>query len=235
MTITNTSTHDLLLPVILHPSGTREPIPRRAAERQGRGPDGSWLIDLSADLPADGVLEPGESSTGRTLTITTINGIPVAYDPYVSGVIAASVPPVFVTDPVTTATVGQAYQYQAIGFVPDADQLSYLVDSGPTGLTVDPASGLVTWTPASNGPAEAQVVLQVFDAEGARRPGVHHRRVRRDSTAGVHRLTGRSGRQGRNGTTTLTVQANDTTGSLLTYFASTFRRVRPFLTRRSRP
>ena len=70
VTITNTSTHNVLLPVVLHLT----PLDQFAGEPQGnigRAADGSWLIDLSGDLPADGILEPGQSSTGQTITVTT--------------------------------------------------------------------------------------------------------------------------------------------------------------------
>ena len=34
------------------------------------------------------------------------------------------------------------------------------------GMTVDPATGLVTWTPTLASPAQAPVVLQVYDSAG---------------------------------------------------------------------
>jgi hypothetical protein len=105
VTLTNTSTHPLLLPVVLHLT----PVNQFAGEpegTQGRAPDGSWLIDLSGNLPVGGILEPGQSSLGRTITIDSSNGRPVAFDPGVSGVPAGNDAPVFVTEPVTTAAVG---------------------------------------------------------------------------------------------------------------------------------
>ena len=83
-----------------------------------------------------------------------------------TGVRAGNEPPVFITNPTTTAMVGQQYRYQAIGFDSDGDQLSYVLDVAPAGMTVDPASGLVTWTPTSTSPTQAQVVLQVYDSAG---------------------------------------------------------------------
>jgi len=219
VTITNTSTHDLLLPVVLHLSPVNQ-YPGEPQGNEGRAPDGSWLIDLSGDLPANGILEPGQSSAGQTITIDSANGTPVAYDPWVSGVLAGNEAPVFVTDPVTTATVGQQYQYQAIGFDPDGDQLSYVLDGGPAGMTVDPASGLVTWTPTLTSPAQAQVVLQVYDSAGTpatqafiiQVPGVIQPPAFNGLPAEV---------DGKEGVPlTLLVQATDPNGDLLSYFAS---------------
>jgi hypothetical protein len=60
VTVTNTGTHALVLPVVLQLS----PLAHFAGEpvgAQGRAADGSWLIDLSAALP-DGLLRPGSRS-----------------------------------------------------------------------------------------------------------------------------------------------------------------------------
>src|SRR5262249_24011247 len=47
---------------------------------------------------------------------------------------------------------------------PDGDALTFSVVSGPQGLTIDPASGLVTWTPAADQAGDSnQVNLQVSD------------------------------------------------------------------------
>ena len=43
----------------------REPVPGEPEGNEGRAPDGSWIIDLSGDLPADGILGPGQSSAGQ--------------------------------------------------------------------------------------------------------------------------------------------------------------------------
>ncbi len=219
VTITNTSTHDLLLPVVLHLTPVNQ-YPGEPQGNEGRAPDGSWLIDLSGDLPASGILEPGQSSAGQTITIDSPNGTPVAYDPWASGVLAGNEAPVFVTSPVTTATVGQEYQYQAIGFDPDGDQLSYLLDGGPAGMTVDPATGLLTWTPTLSSPALAQVVLQVYDSSGTpatqafivQVPGVNPPPAFNGLPAEV------DGKEG--APLTLVVHATDPSGDLLAYFAS---------------
>ncbi len=166
VTITNTSTHNLLLPVVLHLT----PLDQFAGEPQGnsgRAADGSWLIDLSGDLPADGILGPGQSSSGQTITVTTPDDETVNYDTGVTGVTAGNRAPVFVTNPVTTATAGQVYRYQAIGFDTDSGGLSYLLASGPAGMMMDPKTGLVTWNPTASSPAHVRVAVQVYDGDGA--------------------------------------------------------------------
>ncbi|HEX4609016.1 MAG TPA: putative Ig domain-containing protein, partial [Urbifossiella sp.] len=165
VTVTNTSPHDVLVPVVLRLTPVNN-FPGQPQGNQGRAPDGSWLIDLGADLPADGILHPGQSSAGRTITIISTGGRTVAYDPGVTGVPQHNSAPVFVSLPVAGAVVGQPYQYQAIGFDPDGDALSYLLVRGPAGMTVDAATGLVRWTPTAASAAPAVVSLQVYDAAG---------------------------------------------------------------------
>jgi hypothetical protein len=70
---------------------------------------------------------------------------------YTIGAIAAPPdrPPVFTSAPVVDASVNTPYSYQATAHDPDADPLAFSVVSGPPGLTIDPAGGLVKWTPAA--------------------------------------------------------------------------------------
>jgi RHS repeat-associated protein len=62
-------------------------------------------------------------------------------------------PPVIVTDPVTTATPGQTYTYEVDAVDPDSDPLTYSLTTAPTGMTIDPASGQITWAVPSSTPA----------------------------------------------------------------------------------
>lgn len=55
--------------------------------------------------------------------------------------------PVFLSSPVTKATVGQAYYYdvEASG----KPTLTYSLTQAPDGMTIDPSTGLISWTPAT--------------------------------------------------------------------------------------
>ncbi|WP_292745723.1 Ig-like domain-containing protein, partial [Nostoc sp. NMS4] len=56
-------------------------------------------------------------------------------------------PPSFVTDPVVDAAVNQPYIYNSSSVDPDQDPLTYNLIIGPDGMTVDPITGQVKWTP----------------------------------------------------------------------------------------
>jgi YD repeat-containing protein len=62
------------------------------------------------------------------------------------------------------ANVGSAYQYQIEASDPDGQTLRYQLLESPQGMTIDAASGLLSWTTPVNG--NYQVVVAVFDSEG---------------------------------------------------------------------
>src|SRR6185436_9852949 len=68
VTVTNRSTRDLLLPLLLS-LDPQQNVVAEPLENVGRTADGAWLIDLSGNL-SGGLLRSGESTVGRTVTIS---------------------------------------------------------------------------------------------------------------------------------------------------------------------
>jgi hypothetical protein len=65
---------------------------------------------------------------------------------------AANSPPGFTSTPPKVASVGALYEYDANATDPDNDPLYYYLPSvKPDNMTIDPASGYVSWTPANVG------------------------------------------------------------------------------------
>ena len=58
------------------------------------------------------------------------------------------------------------YAYQATAADPDSDPLTFALLAGPVGMTVDPASGKVTWSPQTGDLGNQTVLLQVDDGHG---------------------------------------------------------------------
>ncbi|MBV9124301.1 MAG: cadherin-like domain-containing protein, partial [Planctomycetes bacterium] len=76
-----------------------------------------------------------------------------AQQTYSIGVIQAppNQPPVFTSTPVVDATVNTPYSYQATAADPDGDHpLNFSLIAGPKGLTIDPVTGQVQWTPTAD-------------------------------------------------------------------------------------
>jgi RHS repeat-associated protein len=86
-------------------------------------------------------------------------------------VVAAQAPnqsPAITSVPVQQATVGQLYQYQVVAADPDGDPVTYALSSGPAGMKIDPATGLVQWTPTAAQVGPNVVTLAAVDPADAR-------------------------------------------------------------------
>lgn len=75
-------------------------------------------------------------------------------------------PPLFTSTPVIEGNVDTSYQYQATATDPDNDPLTFSLTSGPSGMSVDANTGLVSWTPDVSQLGSADVSLTVSDGRG---------------------------------------------------------------------
>ncbi|MBI2389033.1 MAG: IPT/TIG domain-containing protein [Deltaproteobacteria bacterium] len=78
-------------------------------------------------------------------------------------------PVVFVSEPVVGARVGVAYRYEAKARqegAPAGETPSFAVEKGPAGLVIEPASGVVTWTPKATDAGKQSVVLTATATDG---------------------------------------------------------------------
>lgn len=76
-------------------------------------------------------------------------------------------PPVITSTPVTTATVGQPYTYDVDTTDPDVgDTLTFSLDVAPAGMTIDPTTGLIQWTPTAGQVGDNSVTVRVQDSGG---------------------------------------------------------------------
>jgi RHS repeat-associated protein len=164
VSVKNLTDRDVLLPLVLELAPTQHygGVPEGAA---GRSATGAWLIDLS-DTVNGGVLGKGQSTTGRTITVANPGGWRVAFDPSVSAQAAPAAAPVITSLPGPDAVAGQTYRYQVVATDPQCEKLSYLLVLAPLGMTIDPATGLLSWLPTAAAPSLAGVVVQVYDALG---------------------------------------------------------------------
>lgn len=74
-------------------------------------------------------------------------------------------PPEIISTPVTSAILGQGYTYAVVAIDPDpGDVLSFSLPQAPPGMSIHPASGLVSWTPPDT--TAVTVIVQVTDSTG---------------------------------------------------------------------
>jgi YD repeat-containing protein len=84
--------------------------------------------------------------------------------------VAVDVPPnnepVIDSTPVTTATQDTAYSYDVEASDADGDTLTYSLTTAPEGMSIDSASGLISWTPSADQVGSQSVTVQVDDGVG---------------------------------------------------------------------
>ncbi|MFA6984719.1 MAG: Ig-like domain-containing protein [Arenimonas sp.] len=73
-------------------------------------------------------------------------------------------PPSITSDPLTLVTLGQTYRYYLIAVDADGDTLTYQLAEAPPGMTIDPSTGVLAWTPSALGPVSVSV--RVDDGRG---------------------------------------------------------------------
>ncbi len=71
--------------------------------------------------------------------------------------------PIITSTPITTATENQLYSYDVEATDPDGDALTYLLATQPSGMSVNSATGLITWTPDLTQAGSHNVVVEVSD------------------------------------------------------------------------
>jgi hypothetical protein len=167
LSLTNETDYDLLLPLtlLLTPTGSfTSTVPGAISQQRETG---AYLLDLSHSL-TNGRLKAGASITGETITVYNPDALRFDYVPSVFALPYANEAPIFTGSPLRTARVGQAYTFTATAQDPDGNSLTYLLYAGPEGMSVDAQTGVFTWMPGEGAASLEEVILQVYDARGAR-------------------------------------------------------------------
>jgi hypothetical protein len=114
--------------------------------------------------PATGVFTWTPTTPGPVIftVIVTDNGNPVMNDSeeITVTVSAPNQVPVITEIPDQTGTVGNAVTFTAAATDPDGDELTFSLDNrAPAGATINPQTGVFTWTPGTAGPVTFGVVV----------------------------------------------------------------------------
>ena len=82
-------------------------------------------------------------------------------------VAAANTPPVFVSHPPEgPAAVGLPFTYRARALDADGDVLTYVIVTAPTGVALDPGTGVLSWTPAADQVGAQSLIISASDGRG---------------------------------------------------------------------
>ena len=136
---------------------------------------GTLTYSLVAPFPAGMTIDSGTGVISWTPTAAQAGANPVTVrvtDPTAlfasqsfSVNVAVNAAPVINSAPVLTGSVGIAYSYDVDATDANGDTLTYSLLAGafPTGMTINPASGLIAWTPTAGQVGPNPVTVQVSD------------------------------------------------------------------------
>ena len=164
LAVQNTGTYPVDAPLVAVITNLSDPSVR-VRNSDGLTPGGLPYYDLSGFIGGN-TLAPGQSTAGRTLTFYDPDGIQFTYELQILGQLNR--PPTFTSNPNSEAIPGVAYVYQATASDPDNDALTFSLLTGPAGMSVDPSSGKVTWSPQTSDVGNQAVLLQVDDGHGGK-------------------------------------------------------------------
>jgi RHS repeat-associated protein len=75
-------------------------------------------------------------------------------------------PPQITSTPVTTAVVNEAYVYDVEANDANGDPITYSLEVAPTGMSIDPGTGLINWTPTDLQVGANPVTVRATDGSG---------------------------------------------------------------------
>ena len=96
----------------------------------------------------------------------TVNGSESQRSPELQITIDTTAPAAIVSDPPSTVQVGQSYSFDADSPDEGTAGISYSLESEPSGMTIEPQSGQVTWTPTETQLAPQSPSIVVTDTAG---------------------------------------------------------------------
>ncbi|WP_013334653.1 putative Ig domain-containing protein [Gloeothece verrucosa] len=129
----------------------------------GFTPEGLPYYDFT-NLVNNRKLDPSQLSQTKTFTFKNPQGIQFTYELVILTEVNKN--PVIETTPVIEIIGGQTYQYDVNATDANGDTLTYQLAIAPTGMTIDPQSGLINWTTTLADIANHQITLQVTDGRG---------------------------------------------------------------------
>jgi RHS repeat-associated protein len=80
---------------------------------------------------------------------------------------APNQPPYITSTPSLVGTVGTPYQYNVAAVDPEGQSILFSLQAGPAGMTIDPLTGILSWTPAVGQDGVQGVTVAAIDPLGA--------------------------------------------------------------------
>jgi large repetitive protein len=113
---------------------------------------------------ANGKLDPTQVTSEKTLVFKNPNGVQFSYDLTVLAELNAA--PVIKSQPELEVIGGKKYQYQVKAEDLNGDSLSYKLLTAPSGMSIDPSTGLVNWNTSVGAVGTKRIIVEVSDGRG---------------------------------------------------------------------
>jgi hypothetical protein len=133
--------------------------------------DDKPYFDFSAHL-GDGTLDPGETSSAIQFEFNNPNRLRFNFTWKIwveaGGAVEPPVNQPPVLNPITDQIIpeGGAYTYAVTAEDPDPDTMEFRLVQAPSGMAIDPATGIISWTPSEIHVGLREVTVQVSDGKG---------------------------------------------------------------------
>lgn len=117
------------------------------------GPAGTYQVTVSATDSGY-----GQTTTSQTFALSVT-----------AAVVVGNQPPVFTSSPVFTGQVGVAYSYDVNAADPNGDAITYSLDAASLarGMTINAATGMISWVPTTTTGSPFPVVVSITDSVNA--------------------------------------------------------------------
>lgn len=132
-------------------------------DAHGYTPSGLPYYDVSGLVP-DGRLLAGQSTGNLPFAFWNPSGVRFTYDLVFFGLLNRA--PEVTTVPVVEAATGRPYAYDVDASDPDGDAVTFALADAPIGMTIEAASGRISWTPAEGDLGTHEVVVRADDGRG---------------------------------------------------------------------
>lgn len=110
------------------------------------------------------VLAPGAAGPYVTIPFSTGSPRRVTHD--VRWLVPSNRAPHFESAPLTRATPGATYSHRASASDPDGDPVTFRLEVGPAGMSLDSTTGLLTWAPSAEDAGTHTVTIVAEDGLG---------------------------------------------------------------------
>ncbi|MCC7338411.1 MAG: putative Ig domain-containing protein [Pirellulaceae bacterium] len=129
----------------------------------GYMPDGVPYFDYSLQVE-DGTLSPGEQSLSPSIVFHNPNRGQFDYELVFYG--KQNSAPGITSIPDIEALAGKDYRYDVDAIDEDGDALTYSLTQAPTGMSIVPSSGVITWATSTSSIGNVPITVEVSDGRG---------------------------------------------------------------------